>query len=270
MLGLTVGIGVTAAVVIAGLYSMRRRDNGPSEEEDFKAKDAHKEREESLEQKIRKAEYEASRNVERCKHEITDYCQRQLQVLEEVCKPSHIELKSKTLFFLHYHPLTKQRIYFYERDIIEEQEVLVNKAKEIARGYDQHIQLFLTKLQVFEELYANHVENLARLKGMQHQNAKFNRLHRHQEHLERMDAGENEQGLSQRYQQKGFLEEIEEALQSHEAVLQQYLLLAERYKGRENKQLEAAFQKDLQNLLRNMPKGKVSLPERRDDSKQRD
>lgn len=261
MLGFVVGIGITA--VILGLASLRLQKHNPAdEEEDYRPKDSYKEREESLEQKIRKAEYETARNVDRCKREVADYCQRQLQVLEEVCKPSYIELKSKTLFFLYYNPMTEERIYFYERDVHEEQQVLVNKAKEIALGYDQHIQLFVTKLQVFEQLHKNHKENLARLKGMQNQSAKFDRLHRHQEHLERLDEGEGEKGLSERYQQDAFLEDIEEALQTHEAFLEQYLLLAKRYKGRDSKKLEAAFQKDLQQLLSHIEKRKISLPTR--------
>lgn len=256
---LLVGVGATALVVY--LYNISLRNSDAKEEKELPTpKDSYREREETLEQKIRKAEYEAYRNKQLCEREIADYCRRQLEVLEEVCTPSHIELSSKTLFFLHRNPLNDQRVYFYERDITERDATLVEKAKSIARGYDQHLQLFFTKLQVFTQLHEEHTQNLARLKGMQQQNQKFDRLHRHQEHLERLDAGEGEKNLSERYQQRSFLDDIEETLEAHETFLQQYFIVAERYKGRESPKLEAAFQKDLQELLQKMQSRKIELP----------
>ncbi|MGH1337504.1 MAG: hypothetical protein ACRBFS_15380 [Aureispira sp.] len=201
-----------------------------------------------LEKKLRDAIYEEERQLKKCEQEINEACQQLLDLIQDVGKKSHMEVAGKPLFFAYYNPISKEKYFYYSRDLQKDlsPEVL-EQTGQLAKQYQQHIDLLCTQQEIFKQLLTSHQENLARLAGIQEQEGQWNKINNHQEKLAQL-KGEQQLEEQAIYSQL-LLEGIAEELEHQEECMRQYIDLSNTYQRPLDQVLDENYQQELQHLL---------------------
>lgn len=213
-----------------------------------------------LEKKLRDAVYNCERNVVACKNQINTICKDQLDLLQDVGKKSYVEVNNKPLFFEFYNPVTKERHFYYQRDLSKTMapDILEN-TKKIVQKYNNHISLIVTQQELFEKLIASHKENLGRISGVKDQNNQVKKVSLHQLKLDQLN-GENrleEQAIYNKLMING----IQEELEHQEECLRQYIELNQQYENPFDQEIEKKFEHQIKIIINQLEKEDPTNPQ---------
>ena len=181
-----------------------------------------------LDKQLRNSIYDCEKNIKTCKSQIESICSEQLDLLKDVGKISHVEVKKKPLFFEYHNPNNGQRFFYYERDLSRDidPEVLASTQK-IAQKYSKQIELLVTQKELFQKMIESNLENLDRIKGIKKENTQSEKIKIHEKKLLQMNA---DNILEQKaIYNELILTDIQDALAHQEECLSQYSELNEKY-----------------------------------------
>ena len=252
-------IGVLIAIIIGVWLSKKGSQQQAAIEEEALGIDLE-ERRLPLEKKLRDAIYDGEHQLKKCEQEINEACQQQLDLIKDIGKKSHIEVEGKALFFAHYNPISKEKHFYYTRDLHKDlsPEVL-EQTSQLAQQYQQHIDLLCTQQEIFKQLLSSHQENLARLAGIKEQEGQLGKINNHQEKLAQLKG--KDQSEEQAIYGKLLLEGIAEELEHQEECMRQYIDLSKTYQRPLDQVLDENYQQELQHLLTQLELEDPSQPE---------
>lgn len=201
-----------------------------------------------LEKKLRDALYDCERNLLACQKQIHEICKLQLDLLQDVGKKSHVEVKNKPLFFEYYHPIQQERHFYYQKDLSPSlAPETLEKTLIIAQTYTQHIHLMLKQQELFQKLIESHQENLDRISGIKAQNNQDKKLSLHSDKLSQLD--QDNQLETKAIYNKILIENINEELEHQEECLRQYIALNQQYEHPLDQQVEETFKTKIQTII---------------------
>jgi hypothetical protein len=230
MIGLILGIAGGTALMFALTFLLAQReqkihiDIASAESEVVDEGDLRM----PLDKQLRNSIYECEQNIKTCKSQIEDICNEQLDLLKDVGKISHVEVKNKPLFFEFYNPTNGQRFFYYERDISKkiDPEVLASTQK-IAQKYTQQIDLLSTQQELFKKMITSNLENLDRIKGIKREKPQSEKIRIHEKKLTQLHANNS---LEQKaIYNELILNDIQDELAHQEECLRQYSELNQKY-----------------------------------------
>lgn len=201
-----------------------------------------------LEKKLRDAIYDCEHQLKNCEKEIDKACQQQLELIKDVGKKSYVEVANKPLFFSYNNPISKQKHFYYTRDLHPDlpQEVL-EKTSQLANQYQKHIDLLSTQQEIFKQLLLSHKENLARLAGITEQEGQLGKIKNYKKKLAELE--EEQQSEEQAIYGELLLGDIAEELHHQEECMRQYIDLSNTYQCSLNQVVDDSYQQKLQYLL---------------------
>lgn len=201
-----------------------------------------------LEKKLRDAIYDAERQLKSCEQEIDNACCQQLDLIKDIGNKSHVEVANKPLFFAYYNPISKEQRFYYTRDLHRDlsPEVL-ERTSQLAKQYQQHIDLLSTQRAIFQQLLVSHQENLARLSGIAEKEGQLGKINSHQGKLAKL-KGEQKIEEQAIYGQL-LLEGIADELDHQEECMRQYIQLSDTYQRPLDQVLDEHYQQELNHLL---------------------
>ncbi len=179
-----------------------------------------------VEKKLRDALYESERDEIKCMEEISKIIDLQTDLVEGIGKPTYVELKGKDLFFSIKNPFTSEIRYYYYRDLDDktEQSILTDTLN-VLNLYNEHIELFLSKLDLFRKLSASHKDNLNKINGIHKQHKQLLKIKKHKGRIAEME--ENIDLEIQAIKNESVLEDIERELDFQSECLRTYTQLTE-------------------------------------------
>lgn len=256
ILGFIVG---TIASIAVGVWTTKRQNTLHQEElseETTSAVDGII----PLEKKLRDAIYDCERNVLACKNQINTICKNQLDLLQDIGKKSHIEIKNKPLYFEYYNPTTQDRHFYYQRDLSKNiaPDILEN-TKKIVQKYNNHISLILTQQELFEKLILSHKENLERISGVKTQNSQAKKVSLHENKLAELEG--NNQLEKQAIYNKLLINDIEEELTHQEECLRQYIQLSQLHDDPFDQDVEKKFEQQIKTIISQLEKEDPTNPQ---------
>lgn len=205
--------------------------------------------ERSLEQKLRNAIYECERNINICRDELQRLYQQQIELLNGIGRVSHIFVENKPAAFVVINSVTNEKRYYYQRDLIPNlDEKMYQQTLALVQQYQNHIELYIKKIEVCQRLRISHQENMERLTGIHEQNEQWRRIREHQERLAASDD------TYQRLEKDAILnqlklEEIGEEVDFQEECLRQYTILNSQYSLSAEDLVPEQLQQELKQLL---------------------
>jgi hypothetical protein len=201
-----------------------------------------------LEKKLRDALYEAERSEEKCWREAMELYQSQKDLLQSIGKASYVALSHKDLFFELTQPKTKEKLYYYQRDLKNDRsEDFFKESKLLLEGYQEHIEILYSKIELFQKLQVSHKEQLAKIDGIQQQHEHWQKL---QEHREKLDAlSKNTDIELQSLRHETLMEEIERELDFQQECLKQYQDLYEDLGEKLDKNTVGNIKINIQNII---------------------
>lgn len=174
-----------------------------------------------VEKKLRDALYESERGEMKCIEEISKIIELQTDLLDGLGKPTYVELKGKDLFFVINNPLNSEKRYYYYRDIENNiEEVIIRDTLKLLKLYDEHIELFLSKLNLFKKLSDSHRENLNKINGIHKQHEQLLKLKKHKGKIAEME--ERTDLEIRAIKNESVLEDIERELEFQKECLKTY------------------------------------------------
>lgn len=181
-----------------------------------------------LEKKLRDAIYDCKQNIIACDKQMTKLCQQQLDLLQDIGKVSHVEVKNKPRFFKFRHPITQQQHFYYERDLNKTiPPDRLERTQQLATQYDNEIGLILTQKELFNRLIDSHQENLDRLNGIKKNDPQGLKIAEHEAQLQQSTT-DNVIEKEAIYNQL-LLTNIQEELEHQDECLKQYQDLQKKY-----------------------------------------
>jgi hypothetical protein len=257
IIGFIVG---TVASIALGVWTTRRQNVLQEELVLEETTSSIEENTVPLEKKLRDAIYDCERNVLACKNQINTICKDQLDLLQDVGKKSHIEVKNKALFFEYYNPTTLNRHFYYQRDLSKTMvpDILEN-TKKIAQKYKKHISLILTQQALFEKLILSHQENLGRISGVKNQNNQVKKVSLHKDKLAKLE-GENKLEKQAIYNEL-IINNISEELEHQEECLRQYIELNQKYENPFDQDIEKKFEDQIKIIISQLEKEDPTNPQ---------
>lgn len=177
-----------------------------------------------IEKKLRNALYECERNENQCNSEIDHITDMQLDLLKGVGKASYVEVKDKPAFFIWVHPIKNEKRFYYVRDLYPniEPEILTDTQR-VLELYNEHLDLYMAKIEMFSRLIASHQENLNRILGIQQQHEQLEKLKKHKNNIFQIE--ENTELEAKALKNVALLEDIERELTYQAECLEQYAKL---------------------------------------------
>ena len=132
--------------------------------------------------------FECERRESECLKEIDTIFEMQLDLLKGLGKASHVEVKDKPAFFIVFHPIRNEKRFYYSRDIYQDIEPqILTDTQRVLTVYDEHIDLYLAKVEMFRRLINSHQENLNRIHGIQEQHEQLEKLKRHKKNISKIE-----------------------------------------------------------------------------------
>ncbi len=201
-----------------------------------------------LDKQLRDAVYDCERHLQRCEQDMDTACRQQLDLIEGVGKRSHVEVANKPLFFAYENPISKEKHFYYTRDLHQDiaPEVLERTAA-LAQQYQQHIDLLATQQTIFKQLILSHQENLDRLAGFAQQKGQLGKINTHQEKLAQLKG--QQQAEEQAIYDELLLGEIAEEVTHQEECFRQYIQLSSTYQRPLDQVIDEKYQLELNELL---------------------
>ena len=251
----------TILFIAVGIWSNKRQDQWlePNDDELDSPNTIEAKPTLLLEKKLRDAIYDCERNVLACEAEINTICQNQLDLLDEIGKISHVEVKNKALFFDFYNPISQKRHFYYERDLNSNIDPSVlEDTQKIAQKYTQHIELLTTQKELFERLIHSHQENLQRINGLKKQEGQLDKIEQHRANLNALET--NDKLESKAIHNELLITGINEELEHQEECLRQYIELNKKYGNNNNEQVEEKFKIEIQKIIHQLEAEDPNLP----------
>ncbi len=183
-----------------------------------------------LEQRLRNLIFEAENSLKKCLNKMNEVYQNQLDLVRDLGRKSHVEVKNKACFFEYKNPISKEHFFYYERDLYpnEDKNILI-ETKKILSVYTKELDLLKTQQIFFEQLICSHQENLDKLNEVTKGNTQLEKINKHRQNTKTLKAGEQleEEGLYQEL----LLEDIKEELNYQEDCMKEYVLLQKKHGG---------------------------------------
>lgn len=201
-----------------------------------------------LEKKLRDSIYDCEYQLKQCTQEIDTACRQQLDLIKDIGKVSYMEIKNKALFLKYHNPISKEQHFYYTKDIDKNLAPdILERTHQLAKQYQQHIDLLGTQQEIFKQLLHSHQENLARLSGITKQQGQLGKINSHQEKLAHMKG---EQQLEEKaIYGELLLKDIAEELDHQEECMRQYMELSDTYQRPLDQVLDENYQQKLEHLL---------------------
>ena len=181
----------------------------------------------ALAKRLRHALYWAERHEQQALEEIQNCYLQQKEILEELGRPTYLELPSKTLFF-RLSPFGEgQHIYYYQRDLKETQKAdYREESLRLLQEFDQQRELLGQQILLFQELQKSHQENLHRLEALKKGDQSWAQLDRHRQYLAHQKAQDKKEEVAilQQYRLELITEELEfqeDCQQAYEALIKE-------------------------------------------------
>lgn len=213
-----------------------------------------------LEKKLRDAIYDCERQLKQCEQEIDAACSQQLDLIKDIGKVSYMEIKNKDLFFKYHNPISKEQYFYYTKDIHKDiAPDILERTRQLAEQYQQHIDLLGTQQEIFRQLLHSHQENLARLSGIHEQQGQLGKINSHQEKLAHL-KGEQQLETKAIYGEL-LLKDIAEELEHQEECMRQYIELSDNYQRPLEQVLDENYQQKLKQLLTQLELDDPSQPD---------
>jgi hypothetical protein len=247
-----------SAGFVALLHQSRNQKEAILEEEE--AEEVWKSQQIPLEKKLRDAIYDCERQLKQCTQEIDTACKQQLDLIKDVGKVSYMEIKNKALFFKYHNPISNEQQFYYTKDIHKNLAPdILERTRQLAEQYQQHIDLLSTQQEIFKQLLHTHQENLARLSGITEQQGQLGKINSHQEKLAHLKG---EQQLEEKaIYGELLLKDIAEELDHQEECMRQYMELSDTYQRPLNQVLDENYQQKLEQLLAQLELEDPSQPD---------
>ena len=166
----------------------------------------------ALAKRLRHALYWAERHEQQALEEIQNCYAQQKEILEELGRPTYVELPSKKLFFRLLPLGEEQSIYYYQRDLKEGQTTAYREESlRLLQEFDQQRELLGQQILLFQELQKSHQENLQRLEALKKGDQSWAQLERHRQYLAQQKAQDKkeEAAILQQYRLELIAEELE-------------------------------------------------------------
>jgi hypothetical protein len=186
-----------------------------------------------LEKKLQNALFECERNLTKCREEISDIIVQQLDLIDEICKPTYVHLRDKPIYFVIDNPVTKEKKYYYSRDInLEIDHSLVTETQKLLLTYEEHIEILKSKISLFEKLKKSHLENLNKIQGIFNQHKQSLKISKHKNKIEELD-GKIDMEVNA-LKNEAVLEDIERELEFQNQCMEQLNELNDKYNFKED------------------------------------
>lgn len=261
-MGIFSGLVVGTIISIAGGFWFARREIARHHNviAEAQEQEAIERKTVPLEKRLRDAIYDCERNLKSCKNQINEICKNQLDLLKDVGKKSHIEVANKPLFFEYFNPISKQRHFYYQKDLAKNiaPEILEN-TKKIAKKYSDHIQLVITQQKLFEKLILSHKENLDRIYGVKNQNNQAKKVSLHNDKLTTLER--NNAVEERAIYNELLIEDITEELDHQEECFRQYIALNQKYGSQPEKHIKEQFNTELKIIIQQLETKDPSSPQ---------
>lgn len=201
-----------------------------------------------IEKKLRNALFECERGESECLKEIDTIFEMQLDLLKGLGKASHVEVKDKPAFFIVFHPIRNEKRFYYSRDIYQDIEPqILTDTQRVLTVYDEHIDLYLAKVEMFRRLINSHQENLNRIHGIQEQHEQLEKLKRHKKNISKIE--ENVDLEAKALKNQALLEDIERELTYQSECLEQYAKISTEFDQSLNKNIDISFKYKIQDII---------------------
>lgn len=243
-------IFIVLALTFAGLWGLAEREKKIHKNITILDDQEQEIQDESviLEKKLRDAIFDCQENIKKCDHEIHELCQSQLDLLNGIGKASYIHVKNKATFFHFQHPLTKEEIFYYSKDLKEQQEPdTVERSKNLVRKYEDRIQLINGQRKVFEEMIQTHEKNISKLLGLKSISKQDEKIKTLQKKLKSIESRNSIEQTA--IYQELILKEINEGIVHQQECLYQYLELKKKYEAQTDIQSESLYKAALDELI---------------------
>lgn len=201
-----------------------------------------------IEKKLRDALFEAERSEEKCWREVMELFQEQKDLLKNIGKASYVALSQKDLYFELSDPKSGENRYYYRRDIQENRsDQFLEESKNLLIGYQDHIEILLTKIKLFQKLQVTHKEQLAKIDNIQAQERHWQKLKEHQKKLDALSKNTDIEVQSLRHQ--ALLEEIERELEFQQDCLDAYQKLSDKFSPDLDESTTSNIKINIQNII---------------------
>ncbi len=247
ILGAIIGCGILTALGI--WYTKNQISNQDIVDEDIEQETIMKTLllDLPVEKKLRNAVFESERGEAKCIEEINKIIEMQLDLLEGIGKPTFVHLKDKPAFFILHNPISNEKRYYYSRDLnVEIDPAILTDTQRILLLYNEHIDLFMAKVELFRRLQSSHNENLNKINGIHKQNEQLQKIKKHKSKIAELEDRTDIEVNA--LKNESILEDIERELEYQALCLQQFSQLTEKY----DQPLNSHINKDLKNEIKNL------------------
>ena len=201
-----------------------------------------------VEKKLRNAQFESERGEKKCIEEINKIIEMQLDLLEGIGNPTFVHLKDKPAFFILHNPISNEKRYYYTRDLNEEIDpAILTDTQRVLLLYNEHLDLFMAKVELFRRLQASHLENLNKINGIHKQNEQLKKIKKHKGKIAELEDRTDIEVNA--LKNESILEDIERELEYQAQCLQQYSLLTEKYDQPLNRHIHKDLKGEIKNLI---------------------
>jgi hypothetical protein len=202
-----------------------------------------------IEKKLRNALFETERGEAKCMEEINKIIELQTDLLDGIGKPSFVFLKDKGAFFILEHPINGLKKYYYNRDLTEGLESsLLSETQKLLLYYNEHIEILMSKYELYKKLSASHRENINKIDGIQKQHEQLQKIKKHKKNISELEGRTDIEvnALKNEY----ILEDIEQELDFKNQCLKEISLLNEKMDSNFDKKVDEDFKTEINKLLR--------------------
>ena len=206
-----------------------------------------------VEKKLRNAIFECESNEMKCREEIQKIIDLQLDLLEGVCKISHISFKDKPAYFIIENPLKKENKYFYVSDLNQNIDSnILTETQNLLLRYKDQIDFLYSKIIFFQNLIETHQSNLNKIHGIHKQHEQLAKLKRHKGKID--DYEFNTPFEVNALKNETVFEEISRELEFQEEFLKEYNNLNKEYEQYNHFKFDKNYQDRISKIIENWDK----------------
>jgi hypothetical protein len=206
-----------------------------------------------VEKKLRNAIFECENNEMKCREEIQKIIDLQLDLLEGICKISHIHIKEKAAYFIIGDPVKNVNKYFYNSDLnLNIDSNILTETQNLLLRYKEQIEFLYSKIIFFQKLIETHQNNLNRIHGIHKQNEQLAKIKRHKGKID--DYELDTQFEVNALKNETVLEEIGRELEFQEEFLKEYNQLNKEYEQENHFKFDKTYQDRISKILENRDK----------------
>jgi uncharacterized protein (DUF2164 family) len=202
-----------------------------------------------IEKKLRNALFETERGEAKCVEEINKIIELQTDLLDGIGKPSFVLLKDKGAFFILEHPISGTKKYYYNRDLTEGLESsMLSETQKLLLYYNEHIDILMSKYELYKRLSVSHRENINKIDGIQKQHEQLQKIKKHKKNISELEGRTDIEvnALKNEY----ILEDIERELDFKNQCLKEISQLYEKMDSIFDHKAGGDYKTEIKNLIK--------------------